>query len=173
MSESSGAIIEGLWNQNISAENYPTREQYQEHLFEQYKIFVEMTDRISARRNLANTFFLTLHTLLISAVGFLYEKGPKLTNKWLNIFPLVAVLALCYAWWRLLRAYRQLNTAKFKVIGEYEKRLPASPYWNAEWRVLGEGKDPKLYKQLTDIENWVPVLFACIYIVGAAVVIFL
>ena len=31
-------------------------------LLEQYKIYVEMADRISARRGLANTFFLTLNT---------------------------------------------------------------------------------------------------------------
>lgn len=173
MSQSSNAIIDGLWNKDVSAESYSTEEQYQEHLFEQYKIFVEMTDRISIRRNLANTFFLTLHTLLISAAGFMYEKGPKITNKWLNIFPLIAVLALCYVWWRILKAYRQLNTVKFKVIGEYEKRLPASPYWSAEWKALGEGNDPKLYRPLGDIENWVPLVFALLYIAGAVAITFL
>jgi len=33
---------------------------YKEHLLEQYKIYVEMADRISARRNLANVFFFIL-----------------------------------------------------------------------------------------------------------------
>jgi hypothetical protein len=167
MAGSPNAIIEGLWNEDVSADNYPSREQYQQHLFEQYQIFVEMADRISTRRNLANTFFLTLHTLIISAAGFIFEKGPKPSNRWMNIFPLVAVLALCYLWWRLLKGYRQLNSAKFKVIGEYERRLPASPYWSAEWKALGEGKDPKLYRPLADIEHWVPAIFAFLYTVGA------
>ena len=165
-SKSSNAIVAGLWNEHISAEDYGTKEQYQEHLFAQYKIFVEMADRISTRRNLANTFFLTLHTMLIGIATFSYEKGPRVADRWLNIFPLIAVLALCYVWWRLMKSYRQLNTAKFKVIGEYERQLPSSPYWGAEWEALGAGKDPKLYKQLTDVENWVPIVFAVIYLGG-------
>lgn len=172
-SEPLDAIIDGLWNENITEESYATTKQYQEHLFEQYKIFVEMADQVSTRRNLANTFFLTLHTLIISAVAFSYEKGPRITNRWLNMFPLIAVLVLCYTWWSLMKSYRQLNKVKYKVIGEYERRLPSSPYWSAEWKALGEGKDPKLYKQLTDIENWVPLIFAVLYIIGVIAITFL
>ncbi|WP_283130696.1 RipA family octameric membrane protein [Enterovibrio norvegicus] len=32
---------------------------YQEHLFEQYKLYLEMADRISSRRQGTNTFFLS------------------------------------------------------------------------------------------------------------------
>ncbi|MBI5563812.1 MAG: hypothetical protein HY870_02880 [Chloroflexi bacterium] len=134
---------------------------------------MEMADRISTRRNLANTFFLTLHTLIISVVAFSYEKGPTITDRWLNLFPLIAVLALCYAWWRLMKSYRQLNAAKYRVVAEFERRLPSSPYWSAEWKILGEGKDPNIYKQLTDIENWIPLIFAVLYIIGAGAITFL
>lgn len=165
-------IMDGLWNPSVTPEKYGINKQYTEHVFEQYKIFVEMADRISSRRNLANTFFLTLHTFLISAAGFLYEKGPTVNNPWLNIFPLIAVLALCYVWYRLLLSYRQLNTAKFKVIGEYEKVLPSSPYWSAEWKAMGQGKDPKLYRPLTDVEQYVPFVFAILYFGAFIIVIF-
>ncbi len=173
VSESSRSIISGLWNEAISPESYGTKEQYYGHIFEQYKIFIEMADRISTRRNLANTFFLTLHTLIIGTIGFTYEKGPLFTNKWLIIFPLIAVLALCYVWWRLLKSYRQLNTAKYKVIGEYERQLPSSPYWSAEWKALGEGNDPELYKPLTDVEKWVPIIFGLLYIIGSIAITWL
>ncbi|MFC1610112.1 hypothetical protein ACFL6C_04090 [Myxococcota bacterium] len=46
--------------------------------------------------------------------------------------------------------------------------FPASPYWSAEWKALGEGKDSKLYKPLTHVEMWVPAWFAAIY-VGATI----
>ena len=55
------------------------------------------------------------------------------------------------------------------VIGELEKRLPASPYWSAEWIALGEGKNPKIYKPLTHVENWIPIIFGFIYILGGFV----
>ena len=28
---------------------------------------------------------------------------------------------------------------EYIVVGALEERLPASPYWKAEWQVLGEG----------------------------------
>jgi hypothetical protein len=88
------------------------------------------------------------------------------------VFPLIAVLALCYVWWRLLLSYRQLNAAKYQVIDQYEKMLPARPYVSAEWRLLGEGNDPKLYKSMTDIEKSVPIIFGLLYLIGAALIIF-
>ncbi len=176
MTNDSGAvdhIIDGLWNEEISQKNYASDEMYQAHIFEQYRMFVEMADRISSRRNLANTFFLTLNTFLLTASAFLFEKGSPIENPWLNAFPLAAVLALCYTWWRLLKSYRQLNSAKYKIIGEFETRLPSSPYWSAEWEALGEGRDGKKYRSLTDIENWIPVLFAVIYVMVFITILFI
>jgi hypothetical protein len=71
----------------------------------------------------------------------------------------------------ILRSYRQLNTAKYQVIGEFEKRLPASPYWSAEWKALGEGKDLMKYIPLTYAENWVPIVFALLYTILAVIVL--
>ncbi|MFQ5651919.1 MAG: hypothetical protein ACE5IY_18445 [bacterium] len=161
-------IVDGLWNEHVTQENYASKEKYQDSVLVQYKLYVEMADRISARRNLANTFFLTLHTFILGASGFLYEKGPELSNKNVLVIPFLALLALCFAWWRLVKSYRQINSAKFKVIGEFETRLPTSPWWLAEWKALGEGKDPKLYRPLTVVENWVPLIFALLYGVGLA-----
>lgn len=171
MSENSKPLVESLWCQDISPDNYGSKEQYFEHILEQYKIAVEMADRVSARRNLANTFFLTLHTLAIGTASFVFEKGPRTSSPWLNIFPLIALLVLCYVWWRLLRSYRQLNQAKYQVIGEFERKLPTSPYWSAEWKLLEEGKNPAVYKPLSDVENWVPIIFGCLYILGMIAVI--
>jgi hypothetical protein len=144
----------------------------QAHIFEQYKLYVEMADRVSNRRNLANTFFLTLHTLLLGVIGFSFEKGPALNERWVIFFPLAAVLLLCAAWWLIVRSYRQLNTGKYLVVGEFEKRLPASPYWSAEWKALGEGKDAKKYIPLTHVENWVPIVFAFLYVIIALAIYF-
>ena len=159
-----------LWNANLTEESYGTK--YKEHLFEQYKLYVEMADQVSNRRNLANTFFLTLHTLLLGVLGFSFEKGPAIVDRWVIIFPLAAVLLLCAAWWMIVRSYRQLNSGKFKVVGEFEKRLPASPFWAAEWKVLGEGKDISKYLPLTHVENWVPAVFSFLYITIAVIVFF-
>lgn len=64
-----------------------------------------------------------------------------------------------------------MNSAKYEVIGALEERLPASPYWRAEWVALGEGNDPSKYRPLTHLEQWIPTLFAALYVGGFFVAI--
>jgi hypothetical protein len=171
MPQDTQPVVENLWTTAVTPDSYGSKEQYYEHLMEQYKIFVEMADRVSSRRSLANTFFLTLHTFMIGALGFAFQNQPQLANQWLLILPLMALLMLCYVWWRLLKSYRQLNQAKYQIIGEYERRLPSSPYWVAEWGLLDHGKNPARFKPLSDLEHWVPVFFALLYLFGALAIL--
>jgi hypothetical protein len=162
-----------LWNEFPPENEYNKNpELYQSHVLEQYKIYVEMADKISERRNLANVFFLTLHTALIGAIGFFFDKIELITPKLMITFPIAGIITLCFVWWSLIKSYRQLNTAKYEVIGEMEKRLPSSPYYTAEWKALGEGKDKSKYTPLTNVENWVPVIFGIMYFLIWAFVIF-
>jgi len=151
-------LADRLWNKDVFGE-YDDKGKCKDHVLEQYKLYVEMADRISARRSTANTFFLTLNTLVVGALSVCAEQFSRLSV----IVLCIAAIVLCYVWKRLIDSYRQLNTAKYTVIGEFEKRLPASPYWSAEWNALGEGKDPKKYKPLTAVEKWVPIIFMCLY----------
>lgn len=156
-----------LWTGDAT-ESWTTRDdKYHAALLDQYKIYAEMADRISARRGLANAFFLTLNTTIASAIGALWQQ-PSRTSAWLAVAPLIALLGQCLAWFWILRSYRQLNSAKYAVVGALERRLPASPYWEAEWTALGHGKDPAQYWPLTSVEQWVPFLFGLLYIVGFA-----
>lgn len=139
--------------------------EYDKHLFEQYKLYVEMADRISARRMLANSFFVGVHTALITAFTVLL-KEDILHRSIVGYAPFVAVILLCFVWWRIVGSYRQLNSGKFKVVHALESRLPVAPY-DAEWVVLGSGKNPNLYRPLTHVENWVPLCFALLYLLLA------
>jgi hypothetical protein len=138
---------------------------YDSAVLEQYKLYVEMADRVSQRRALANTFFLSLNTAIFTLLGVVWPTGPDGQPWWLLI-PLVALLGECFAWYYVVRSYRQLNAAKFEVVGALEERLPASPYWRAEWWALGQGKDLHRYWPLSHIEQWIPVLFASTYVAG-------
>ena len=53
-------------------------ENYKAHLLEQYKLYVEMADRISARRQTANSFFLSINTAIIALISYL-NFGSKTT----------------------------------------------------------------------------------------------
>lgn len=157
-----------LWNDSVDKNGYASEEQYREHILEQYKVYVEMADRISIRRDIANSFFLTLNGLVLAASASIIEKGISFKEEWMLVVPLLVFWAGCYFWWRLVASYRQLNAAKFRIVGEFESRLPASPYGCAEWKhLLAEGKDKKKYWPLTHIEQWIPAVFALVYLVGA------
>jgi hypothetical protein len=136
-------------------------------VLEQYKIYVEMADRISTRRGVTNTFFLTLNTGFATILVPMWRDGS--TSIWHVLLSVVVLEGQCLAWFWLLRSYRQLNSAKYAVIGALEERLPASPYWRAEWEALGQGKDPGRYLPLTRLEQWVPALFTLAYL-GAFVI---
>ena len=132
-------------------------ENYEAHSLEIYKLYVQMADNISVRRQSANSFFLAVNTAIIGVVG--YVGGTS--GKWNWIISL-AGMVLCYAWYRLIRSYKDINSGKFKVVHEIEKELPLSPY-EAEWEALGRGKDPKLYLPFTRIEIWVPGIFGALH----------
>ncbi len=148
-------IEEALWHTN-SADGVSDSS----HLIEQYKLYVEMADRISQRRGMTNTFFLTFNTAIVAALAGLFQHMPS--NISVAIYLAASIMAVTWAF--LLRSYRNLNTAKFKVIGELEKRLPAQTYYAAEWMALGEGKDYKKYIPLSVIETIVPFVFFIIYL---------
>lgn len=166
-----GKIRDRLWNAGVSATDYEgAGEKYQAAVMEQWKLYVEMADRISNRRGLTNTFFLTLNTAVFTVIGVVGKERPDF-SPWVLVLPLAIALGQCTAWWWLVRSYRLLNSAKFKVVGALEERLPASPYWRAEWVALGEGDDWRKYLPLTHLEQWIPVLFGLVYVIGFVVVV--
>jgi hypothetical protein len=159
MSDPLSEIEKDLWSAGISPEQYP-QTAFQNHLLEQYKLYVEMADRISQRRGAANTFFLSINTALIGALGAFFKDVPR---PGLLAFAFAAIV-LCVVWYALIQSYRNLNTAKFKVIGALERKLPASPYWAAEWTALGKGEDKIRYRPLTHLEPYVPIAFVGAYL---------
>lgn len=143
---------------------------HEAHLLEQYKLYVEMADKISERRQAANTFFLTINTALVAMLGVVWPRAEGLIGTvWYSIVG-IAGLLLCYSWYRLMKSYRDLNSGKFRVVHAIERYLPIRPY-DAEWTSLGRGKDPKLYLPFTHIETKVPWIFFSVY-VGLIVIAF-
>jgi len=137
-------------------------EAYQAHLLEQYKLFVESADRISQRRQQANSFFLTINTALLAVLGGILSRGSQSLGLWWFLPVAVAGLVLCYVWYRLVLSYKGLNAGKFEVIHAIEKKLPVALF-DAEWRQIGEGENSTKYKPFSEIETWIPWVFMALY----------
>lgn len=132
-------------------------------VFDLYKLMVASSESLVERRQGVNTFFLTLNGALVSGMGLVVGKHGQSKLIALGILTLSLVgMVLAYAWRSLLTSFGQLNTGKFKVINRLEKFLPAAIY-AAEWKALGEGKQPKLYRSFTERESWIPLLFFIVY----------
>ena len=129
-------------------------------IIDMYKVSVEMADRVSARRAGANTLFLTIQSAVIAAIGFLAAREPAPSKWFLVAMALVGVLGSA-AWFLLLRRYRDLNKAKFKVIHALETHLPVQPFTD-EWHHLARGPRrwwrPQ-FAELGTIERFIPLLF--------------
>lgn len=134
-------------------------ERFQEHLLEQYKLFVESSLKVSEKRISTGNYLLTVSSSLMTVFGI--ASTLRVGGRWLSIIP-VAGLLVSLTWYSLIRAYKNLNTAKFKVIHELEDYLPVALF-RYEWHSceLGQGK---AYRPITHLERWIPLIFAIVYV---------
>lgn len=152
-----------LFNEKLVGSEQNTRV-----LFEQYKLYVELMDKVSERRNNVNTFFLSLNSILVTGLTvFLSQaKGPETHCAWIWIAAVAGIVS-SVTWRRLVWSYGHLNTGKFQIIHLLESRLPARLF-DAEWDALKHGE---LYKPFTQTELNVPLIFIGMYILIALCVL--
>jgi len=137
--------------------------EYQNHLFEQYKLFIDSVEKTSDRRQQANNYFITINTALISMIGLSFQINLFENSPWLKILFAILGIIICFVFYFLIRSYKQLNTGKFAVIHEIEKHLPLALY-KYEWQVLGEGKNKSKYYPFSHVELWIPRIFGILYL---------
>ena len=128
-------------------------------VLEIYKMLVEMADRVSQRRQSANSFYLTVNTAIIGGTAYLSQSTFGQLSKWAVS---CAGIAICILWIRAVVSYKSLNAAKFEVITALEERLPVSPYRD-EWTILDVDGDGKRHKPFHKTEVLVPIVFMCVH----------
>lgn len=134
-------------------------ERFQDHLLEQYKLFVESSQKVSEKRITTGNYLLTVNSSLLTVYGIVYATSTA--GMWLAILPVAGIL-VSLTWLSLVISYKDLNTAKFKVIHELEDHLPAALF-RYEWHSCEQGRSKKGYKPITHLERWIPVIFAVVY----------
>jgi hypothetical protein len=133
------------------------------NLLEQYKLYVEMMDRVTLRRGHANQFYLSLLSALLGVLTLFSDSQKSLAYpKTLFLLLSLLGLVLCISWWITIHSYKQLNYLKFKVIHEMEKELPF-PCYVREWEI--EDKLTIKYRRLSKVEKFIPILLGFIYLI--------
>jgi hypothetical protein len=136
-------------------------EHYQSHLLEQYKLYVEMADRISARRGQINSFYISLLSGLLAVLSLSSDKQAIAYKVLILVVSLVGLI-LCFVWLFNIRSFKQLNSAKFTVVHEIEEFLPFACY-DREWEIIKQARNDK-YLQQTKIEQFIPLILALPYL---------
>lgn len=133
-------------------------------LIEQYKLYVEMHDRISARRNQMNSFYISLLSGLLALISIAVDKNAfsQAQNVVLAVVGLLGV-ALCFLWHIYIRSYARLVWRKIQVIHEMEKHLPF-PCYLREGTLRDKDLNNKLnYVRHTTIEQYTALTFGVLY----------
>ena len=138
------------------------KERRVDRILEQYKMYVESSEKVSDRRSKLNTFYLSLTTTLTGIIGFVITNKVE-NGKYLIILLSASSVVICLHWIILLLNYKKLNSAKFDLIQEMEKELPINLYVR-EWEVLKTGPNAKGYQALSKLEIWIPVIFGALFL---------
>ena len=126
-------------------------------IFEQYKLYVEMSNNISERRDKTNKFYLGLISgvlTLVSIITSIKESSP------LIILILICNILICWNWYQNIQSYKRLNSSKFKVINSIENKLPIKGF-TVEWKLIQSNN----HKDLTNIEKNIPL-----YLIGLCLI---
>ena len=139
---------------------------FRSDLVEQYKLYVQSAENVSARRVASNRYLLTLNAALVALYGL--QSANFGQGYWTLLLPVMGI-PVSLLWYLIINSHADLNRIKFKVIHELEQHLPTEMYKH-EWRLAEEGRG-KTYRAVTTIERWMPILFAVLHVVLAGMII--
>lgn len=160
-----------VFNAEVGPQDFETDalRAFRQEQLDLYLKFVDSGEKVSDRRGAANAFFLSINSIVMAFVAFLWEDRSDPTQSGYLAIPLAGGLILCLAWFASIRSHRQLNGYKWDLVGEIEAKLVLQP-WYTEWELAENGKNPRKYLQLTDVETAIPVLFASLYAISFVLV---
>ena len=135
-------------------------ESFGPHIIEQYKLYVQSAENVSARRVQSSRYLLTLNAALVALYGL--QSAGFSQGYWTLLVTVVGV-AVSILWFLIIKSHSDLNKIKFDVIHEFENHLPAAMF-KYEWELAEQGKG-KTYQAVTAIERWIPILFVALHLV--------
>lgn len=142
---------------NFTKETYDGS--FKPDLLEQYKLYVQSVDNVSARRIASSRYLLTVNAALIALYGFQSANAGQI---FLMVLVAIAGIVVSLLSYNIIKSHSDLNAVKFKVIDELEQQLPATPY-GYEWQLAEEGEG-KVYRSVSQIELWIPIVFLVLHI---------
>lgn len=124
---------------------------YEATILEQWKTCVEAANGVTEKRNNSNNIYITINTALFAVITFSFDYKSILLS-------LIGIV-ISILWINSINSYKKLNSVKYSIINEIERKLPLAPF-AYEWdKLCNERK----YIRLTKIEKILPGLFIGLY----------
>ena len=142
-------------------------ETFHADLLEQYKLYVQSAENVSARRVASSRYLLTLNVALVALYGF--QSANLGQNYWTLLVPILGI-PVSLLWFFIIKSHANLNSIKFDIIHELEQHLPVALY-KYEWQLADNGQG-KAYRSVTSIEKYIPFAFIVLHL-GIAVLMVL
>ncbi len=131
-------------------------------LLEQYKLYVQSAENVSARRVASSRYLLSLNVALAALYGL--QSAGFGQSYWMLPIPFMGIF-VSVLWFLIIKSHADLNRIKFSLIHKFEEHLPAAMYKH-EWKLAAEE-----YRAVTKIERWIPILFATLHVALTAMIV--
>lgn len=118
-----------------------------EYLFDIYKMFADTTQHISDCRQQSNNFYILLNTGIIAY-----------NSHFPSFLIIILGILINIVWVFKIRAYKNLNKAKFEVIGKIERNFSVQVF-SEEYKILKSMK----HKNLSHYESRIPLIFILVF----------
>ena len=129
-------------------------------LLEQYKLYVQSAENVSARRVASSRYLLTLNIALVTLYGI--QSEGLVQGYWATLVPILGIL-VSGLWYQIIQSHSDLNAVKFQIIHKLEEHLPVALY-AYEWQLAEEGRGAS-YSAVTRREKWIPIAFVALHII--------
>lgn len=148
--------------------------------FEEYKLFVDSTDRMSDRRQQISNTYLTVNSIIIGAIAFLVKDsglGGNLRSVVITVALIVGII-VCDVWKQLIFKYKKLIGFRIDELREIEKHdemANCHKMYHAEDKLFPRDENNVPIKgkalNISDKEAWLPNVLIASYIVFLIAVI--
>lgn len=148
--------------QDLFPEGRPATPEQVASVLDQYKLLVQTTESLESRRQTLHTFFMSINSLLLAAIGLIGKESLDTPTVGVGVVMLgVTGVVMSVSWLQQIHSHGRVASSKWEVINHIERVLPSQPFC-AEWQALQR----RAYRSFTDIECLVPQVFITLYVIS-------
>ena len=143
--------------------------------FDEYKMFIEDTARFTERRQNVSNLYVTVNSVLLTALMFAV-KDLGTDQSWKLAFPaLIAVAGMCTSWWwgQLIRKYKVLVGFRINILRDMEEGEElewTEKMYHAEDKLYPRDANDNMIKgeglNFSDWEARLPYIFIALYLLA-------